>query len=155
MNINLEVKQEDTMGHEDKGNYSHKHDNLDADPEIAKKISDLAKDNAISCAAAHKAAAYLKIQPETVGLQIDLAEIQVTHCQVGLFGYPDTGKKFDMGFNVDPELEKKITETAVDGRMSCADAWELAKTFKLKKLDIGSACEILGIKIKPCQLGTF
>ncbi len=48
-----------------------------------------------------------------------------------------------------------VKEAAPEGRISCADAHELAKRLGVELLLIGKAADELKIKIKNCQLGCF
>jgi hypothetical protein len=54
-----------------------------------------------------------------------------------------------------PDLNEQLDITSIDGRISCLECWTIAKKLKIKRLDMGSACEKKNIKIKPCQLGAF
>jgi len=42
-----------------------------------------------------------------------------------------------------------------DEKLSCAAAWEIAGSLNISRTKVASACEAMGIKIKPCQLGAF
>jgi hypothetical protein len=57
------------------------------------------------------------------------------------------------------ELAKCIEEVAIekDGvkRMPCAIAFGLAANYPVTLMEIGEACNRLGIKIVHCQLGCF
>ena len=143
------------MTHEDIGNFAGKHKDSNINPEAAAKLRSLSVNNNIACAAAHRAAAALSMSPEDIGVQIDLLELKINQCQVGLFGYADTGKKLDEDIVIDPELEKKLDEKSTHGRISCFDCWTIAAEIKTKRLTVGSACQKKEIRIKPCQLGTF
>ena len=143
------------MGHEHKGGYSAKHGSIRAEDRIVKAIDNHIKDKKITCAAAHKAAQEAAASPEIVGQQIDLLEYKITHCQVGLFGYPETGKNFDNNIIIGDALDKAIEELKTENAVTCSDCWEIARQLKLKRLEVGSACEKKGVRIKPCQLGTF
>jgi hypothetical protein len=59
------------------------------------------------------------------------------------------------GSAVPPELAAAIREGSIEGRLSCAVAWRLADGIGIRRLEIGQACETLGIKIHTCQLGAF
>jgi len=54
-----------------------------------------------------------------------------------------------------PDVTAAIRAALVDRRLPCASAWDIAKTFGVRKMVVSAACEALGIKIKPCQLGAF
>lgn len=143
------------MTHEDKGKFAEKHEGQNIDSEAAEKLRNLSENNKISCAAAHRAAAALNVSPEEIGIQIDLLELKIIECQIGLFGYRDTGKMLDESIIVAPELNEKLNQKSTHGRISCFDCWNIATELKTKRLTVGSACQKLQISIKPCQLGTF
>ena len=142
------------MAHPDKEYFAAKHDNRQIDDTIAEKIRSLAQDHHLDCASAHKLAKTLNTSPSEIGVQIDLLEYKITACQLGLFGYSG-GKGFDTGIDIPPELNDRLDKANENKRLSCLECWTIAKELKLKRLDVGSACEKKGIRIKPCQLGAF
>lgn len=143
------------MGHEDKGHYAAKHKGVKIDDAIAKKLKALAEDNCLACAVAHQAGKALHTSPGDIGVQIDLLEYRIKECQLGLFGYGDPKKKIDPDIEISPDLNTRLDQTAKNGRLSCLECWNIAADLKIKRLDIGSACEKKNIRIKPCQLGAF
>jgi hypothetical protein len=144
------------MTHEDAGHYAAKHPEGNIDPVIKKKILARAKNGRVSCAAAHLIAKEQQCSPKTVGMNVDLLEMRLNKCQLGLYGYgKQSSKAFEEVNDVETEFEKAIQKFVVDGRISCENAWQVAKKMKLKKMDVAAACEFLGIKVKPCQLGAF
>jgi hypothetical protein len=52
-------------------------------------------------------------------------------------------------------LKTAIESAAEDGRISCLNAWNIAVALAMPKIAVSNACEGLGIRIKPCQLGAF
>ncbi|MCF8091203.1 MAG: hypothetical protein K9K21_04855 [Desulfotignum sp.] len=143
------------MAHQDKGHYAGKHPDRKIDPVIAEKLNTLIKQNRLSCAAAHKAAADLKVSPEQIGIQADLMEVRIVKCQLGLFGYEPEPKRIDPGIDISDDLWAHIENKSVDGRLSCKTCWNIAQKFAVSRLEMGSACEKINIRIKPCQLGAF
>ena len=144
------------MTHKDKTSYAKKHSSgLKLNPTIAEAVKQEASDDKLSCAAAFKIAAKLKVPPGEVGVTIDLLEIPIIKCQLGLFGYGPSKKGLTAAETVSPELESAIRKSLVKGKLPCASAWEIASKFKLAKKEISSACENLKIRISSCQLGTF
>jgi len=144
------------MTHEDAGHYAAKHPKgVEADPKIVEQIRQKLSNNHISCAAAHEIAATLSISPAQVGMTIDLLEARITRCQMGLFGYSPQRCIVKPADEVTPDLKKILETSLVDGRISCERCWEIAGQQGLKKIEIAGACEALGLKIKPCQLGAF
>jgi len=56
---------------------------------------------------------------------------------------------------MDTELEAKIKESLVDGKLPCAIAFKIAKELKVSPREVGQAANELSIKICSCQLGCF
>jgi hypothetical protein len=52
-------------------------------------------------------------------------------------------------------LKEEMLKKAVNGRLSCAVARQLAEKLGLPYKEVGTAANELGIKIKDCQLGCF
>ena len=75
------------MTHKDAGKYGAKHPGANLDERIASHIKEKITDNTISCAEAHRIAGDLDIDPVDVGTTIDLLEVRIKKCQLGLFGY--------------------------------------------------------------------
>lgn len=109
----------------------------------------------LGCIAAFDIAAKLKVSPKAVGRTLDQMNYRITHCQLGLFGYSPDKKIVIPEMDVSPELKAAIEAAAEDGRLSCLKAWDIAAAFQVSKISISNACEGLGMKIKPCQLGAF
>jgi hypothetical protein len=86
---------------------------------------------------------------------MDLLEINIVKCQLGLFGYSPVRKIVQPAESVSEELEAAIREAMTDGRLPCAAAFRIAADFKLAKIRVSSACEKLKVRISACQLGAF
>jgi len=138
--------------------FSGKHGpNAQAHPGAIDQIQKSAKNEAVTCAAAHRIAEELKLSPADIGKAIDLLEYEICKCQLGLFGYgqgPDK-KVVEPKAPENQQLEEAIRGALVDEKLTCRDAWSIASRFKIPKMTVSNACEALGIKIKPCQLGAF
>jgi hypothetical protein len=134
--------------------YASKHKGQKLDEAVAEKIRAIAENGRITCAAAHLISKKLNLPLSEIGIQIDLMELRINKCQLGLFGYPD-GKKLDPDIEISAELDNQLDTSVADGRISCSDCWEIAERMKIKRMDIGAACEKKNIRIKPCQLGAF
>jgi hypothetical protein len=109
----------------------------------------------VSCSDAHTAARALGVTPAEVGRCMDLMELRIARCQLGLFGHAPARRIVRPAERVAPGLETAIRSRLVGGRLSCEAAWLLAEEAALPRLAVAGACEALGIKIKPCQLGAF
>jgi hypothetical protein len=144
------------MSRSTKKSFSEKH-GADQKPEdfIQKEVQKRIKDNAIACAVLFDIANLLNVLPDRVGRTADLMNIKLAKCQLGLFGYPPKNKIVEPASDIDPELSDAIRKGIVDDRLPCRIAWELAARFGIPRMTVSGACEALGIKIKPCQLGAF
>ena len=140
----------------DRGHYSKKHsDERTVEPAVASAVESRAADKKITCAAAFKIAETCGVTAGEVGFTLDMLEIRIIRCQMGIFGYEPEKKAVKPMENVPGELEDAIRAELKDGKLGCASAWEVAKKLNIPKMHVSSACEKLGIKIKYCQLGAF
>jgi len=128
------------------------------DPVLAAALDGAAVGGKISCADAEQVARSLELPMEEVGEALDARELHIVKCQLGLFGFGTarhSGGVIAAAPEVSAELERQIREALVGGRMPCAAAWGIAAREGLGRIEVAEACEALGIKIKPCQLGAF
>jgi hypothetical protein len=105
----------------------------------------------ISCKQAHAVSLRQGLPPIDIGKVADLLQIQIVHCQLGLFDHiaaPETKAVGD-------DIERDIVHFLSNGRLACSDAWRIAEAHAVSRPDIGRACDRLNIKIGSCQLGTF
>ena len=144
------------MTHEDAGHYRLKHPaETELNPRIAEAVKRKATNNRISCASAHEIVDETGATPAEVGIALDLLEMRITNCQLGLFGHSPEKKAVRSSETVSPELEKAIRNSLEDNRISCLSCWEIAARFGIARIDVSAACETLGLKIGACQLGAF
>ena len=130
------------------------------DQEIIEELrASLEDDGRATCATMHRIAGKVVVDPIEVATIANDVDIRASECQLGLFGHgakgEGKGRIVQSGVEVSEDVAKRIRDAQVDGRLSCATAWEIASEFKLKRLDLGNAVETLGISIAPCQLGFF
>ena len=144
------------MSQQEGKKFAGKHEsNAQVNEKIKDHIIRQTKDNALSCAVAHKIAADLNVSPAEVGKTADLLEMMLVKCQLGLFGYTPEKKIVKPKAAENPDMTSAIQDALVDGKLSCENAWEIARRFDVSKMKVSSVCEQLKIKIKPCQLGAF
>jgi hypothetical protein len=143
------------MTHKDTGNYAGKRGGRALNETIAAKIKGKISENRISCAEAHSIAVELNTDPADVGAAIDLLEVRIIKCQLGLFGYGKEKNIPVLSDKINPDIESVIKSSLVNDRLPCFTAWEIAKRFKVARPMISAACETMKIKISPCQLGAF
>ena len=144
------------MSHEHAGHYAAKHaPGTSPNPHIAKLVKQSASEGRISCADAHAIVHQLNVSPAEVGVTIDLLEIRVSRCQLGLFGHGTKKKQISPALDVKPELQAAIEVACQNHQLSCIAAWNIAQQLGISKVEVASACEALQIKIADCQLGMF
>ncbi|HOS40443.1 MAG TPA: hypothetical protein PLG31_11960 [Spirochaetota bacterium] len=144
------------MTHHDEGNYRAKRHGEDAPAaEIMDAVANGARDGKIACTAAEAIATRLSVAPDEVGRAIDLAELKISACQLGLFGYGKGVKLIKPAESVAEDLAGEIRAAATDGRIACTDVWAIADRRGMTRLDAACACDALGLKIAACQLGAF
>lgn len=144
------------MTHEDKGKFFAKHPkDTKIDDDLKKEILDQVKNNSMSCKKAEDIAGEMGFTLQETGTAIDILNIKITKCQLGLFGYGETQKIVQSAKEITPELKESISSALENERLSCAAAWEIADKLNISRMKVASACEALQIKIKPCQLGAF
>ena len=144
------------MAHQDAGHYAAKHpEGTKADPRIAEKIEQQLVGNRILCTSAHEIAQDLSVTPDQVGQNLDLLEVRISKCQMGLFGYSPEKRIVKPASNISTDLNQAIENSLVEGRISCERCWEIARQQGIRRIDVASACEAKRIKIIQCQLGAF
>lgn len=144
------------MTHSDAGNYKAKHSSDEKINEsVGRAVEKKSIDGMITCADAEIIAGALKVTMRDVGLAVDLMEIRINKCQLGLFGYSPEKMIVRPADSVPDALEKSLREALVSGRLPCESAWNIAVQFGIPRMEVSAACETLKIKVKPCQLGAF
>lgn len=144
------------MTHSSKEGYAGKHpESAVLEEELAQALRGEIREGCISCAAAHRVAERLTRSPIEVGRALDLMEVRLTRCQLGLFGYAPQKRIVEAAEQWDPPLENDIRTALHDDRLPCLAAWSLAERHGLSRLAVANVCEALGIKVRPCQLGAF
>jgi hypothetical protein len=117
------------------------------------------KDGKLSCAAAFKLAGEHHVPAEEIGDLADTLGIRISHCQLGLFGYgPKAEGKHKIvkpAEQVAPELQEVLERRAIDGKVTCADAWAVADTLGITRMQVSAAMETLGMHVTMCQLHCF
>ncbi len=136
--------------------YGSKHPaGAQADTRIAEALERVADNGRVTCPRAHAVAAELRVPPAEVGRTMDLLEMRIVECQMGIFGYQPEKKVLKAADTIPTELRDGLLSAAPEGRICCADCWGLAVSLGIEKSEVAAACESLGLKIKPCQLGAF
>ena len=90
----------------------------------------------ISCAAAHGVAQRLARPPADIGRALDLMEIRLSRCQLGLFGYQPENRIVKKADHWDAGLEKEIRAALRDGRLPCIEAWDIANRCQIGRAHV-------------------
>ena len=144
------------MTHQDKGKYFQKHPkDSNIDDDLKREIIGRAKDNNIACKKAEEIAGKKGIAIGAIGKAIDILNINIVECQLGLFGYSPHKKIVQPAKEIAPVLKENILASLTNDRLPCSAAWVIAEKLNIPRMKVSAACEALQIKIKPCQLGAF
>ena len=144
------------MSRKDAGHYATKHGpGVVVHPALEHALLNRASDGTLLCAAAFDVVKALGASPQAVGQAADVLELRLVECQLGLFGYRPGKRIVEPAASVSPELEKAILTALVGERLSCKTSWDIARKFGIQKMMVSAACEAMGVKMGPCQLGAF
>jgi hypothetical protein len=116
-------------------------------------------DGQLPCNHAFAIAQTLDIEPLQVGFAANEAEIRISRCQLGLFGYgPKAEGKHKIVHPMEnvPERLAARLRTGADGEnITCKVIWEVADKLGYKRIEASSAVEAMGLNVSRCQLGCF
>jgi hypothetical protein len=147
------------MTHEDSGKYALKHPpGTKLNERIAKAIREKSPGPELACGMAEKISKELKVAISEVGITADLLEMKIKKCQLGLFGWgkkKDHGKDIQAAKSVSAGMKSALEEAAVNGAVTCAEAWAIADRLSVERKAVSAACDALGLRIRECQLGAF
>ncbi len=144
------------MASNEQGDYSKKYpSDRKPIPEVVEAVKNKVQEGGMPCAVAFEVAKQVNVEPSEVGFTLDYLGIKIIKCQLGLFGYKPKKAIVEPASEVEPSLEQAIKEKLKDGKLPCKEAWAIASEQGVKKIEVSSACEALGIKITNCQLGAF
>ena len=114
------------------------------------------KGQEISCVEAFRTAAELGFSEKEVGGYANHFHIHLVKCQIGLFGYAPPDKKLiRKKESVDSDLESAVRKHLQGDSLSCENVFHIAEALNISKVEVGCACETLGIKIRNCRFGAF
>jgi hypothetical protein len=143
------------MKNKKNGGYADKHEDTTLDAELAQALEKMGDAEGVSCEAAHEVADRLHRSAREAGRAMDLMNLRICRCQLGLFGYTPRKRIVRPATTVDPTLSGEIQAALENGRLACRRAWDLAARCGTTRLAVAETCEALKIKIAHCQLGAF
>jgi len=124
--------------------------------DLKSAIKGVLVDGKLPCARAFALAEKIGVNPIDIGRVATEESIKISHCQLGLFGYPDGERPVqEMKDRVTDELRLAVTARLVDGKLPCVVAWQIASDLKIPKMYVSAAAEELNIRVRACQLGCF
>ena len=124
-----------------------------AELEAAVKAS--IKSGYLSCPVAWQLAKKAGVPRIAVGAITDKLGIRITDCQLGCFKVDKTPYDGSVPEEADPGLVTRLEELAENNRITCAEAFELAREMRTAPQAVSEAVNIKGMKIRDCQLGCF
>jgi len=72
-----------------------------------------------------------------------------------MLGIKDFRKHEDLTSEQQEELEDCLQKAAQEGRVSCANALEIARSLGIPETEVGKTANKLNIRIKSCLLNCF
>jgi len=127
--------------------------------DLEKEIRENLRDGKLPCAVAWRIAERAGVERRAVGEMADRLDIRISHCQLGLFGYGEKRlgehKIVKEPASLDSALADAIRAAARDGKVTCAQLFEIAGRLGRPPMDASAHAEALGVKIAQCQLGCF
>jgi hypothetical protein len=140
------------------GHYAGKHagEDISLEEGFKERLLEAAKDGALTCAKTLSLAKESGKEPRQAGIYLDLLEIRILECQLGLFGCAPEKRRVKKAEIIDP-LRQLIEKDIENGSVSCASLLKISALYNhgVSPLTVAGMCETLGIKIRPCQLGAF
>lgn len=131
-------------------------DDFSPDESIRKRFIQHVSSGKLACAEAFRLAREFNLPESEIGHYANLCDVHLEKCQIGLFGYGPCKKRLvEKQDHVDPDLVSAVKEKTTDGIIFCAAVFSISELLNIGKIDVGSACETLGIKVKKCRFGAF
>ena len=107
------------MTSHDREHYSKKHSGeRKVNPVIVNALEEKASDKKITCAGAFKIADTCGTTADEIGFTLDMIEIRIIRCQMGIFGYEPEKKVVKPMDNVPDELEEAIGTVSTENLYS-------------------------------------
>lgn len=129
------------------------------DEHIHQAMLERLENGQLPCNQAFAIAKILGVAPLSVGLAANKADIRISRCQLGLFGYgPKAEGKHKIVHpmeNVPERLAARLRAEAEGDSITCAAIWRTADGLGFVRLEASSAVEAMGLKVSRCQLGCF
>jgi len=113
------------------------------------------KDGYVDCQSGWKLAKDADVSRLDVGAMIDKLGIRVTDCKLGCFKVSKTPYAGSVTEQYGEEVAQRVKALCEKGEITCSNAFALAGELNIKPLSVADAINVLGHKIRQCQLGCF
>jgi hypothetical protein len=113
------------------------------------------RDGFLPCPVAWKIAKDFDVPRIAVGAVMDKLGVRITDCQIGFFKVDKTPYLDPNPQEPSPEIFAPLRELDAAGELTCQAIFNLAQRLKKAPLRISETANILGLKIRACQLGCF
>lgn len=123
--------------------------------ELESAVRAVLKNGYLSCPTGWKVARDMAVPRIAVGAVMDKLGARITDCQIGFFKVDKTPYTGAAEEEPPPEIADALRELDAAGNLTCSTVFELARRLRKKPLKISEAANILGLKIRDCQLGCF
>jgi hypothetical protein len=129
------------------------------DEALHQAILNRLEDGHLSCSQAHAIAQALGVDPLVIGRAADDADVRISRCQLGLFGYGPKAQGKHKIVNpledVPAQLAAYLRAEAGEDGISCFAIWSVAERLGYKRIVAAGAVEAMGLRVSRCQLGCF
>lgn len=123
--------------------------------ELRTRVTDSLNDGYLSCPVAWNIARQAGVPRIAVGAVADGLGKRVTDCQIGCFKVDKTPFDTREAAGISPQVSAQILRLNEENALTCEAVFALAKTCRLKPMDIAGEINTLGLKVSVCQLGCF
>jgi hypothetical protein len=113
------------------------------------------KDGYLPCAVGWKIAKEIAIPRIAVGAVMDKLGVRITDCQLGFFKVESIAHVGTASREPSPEITTGLRELDAANNLTCLATFELARRLKTTPMRVSEAANILGLRIRACQLGCF
>ena len=113
------------------------------------------QDGCLPCPAGWKIAKDNDVPRLAIGGVMDKLGLRVTGCQLGFFRVDKTPYEGTASFEPGEQLKVELSDMDKNGSLTCSAVFDMARRLGMKPADISNAANIMGLKIRQCQLGCF
>ncbi len=113
------------------------------------------KGGCLPCPVGWRIAKDMAIPRIAVGAIMDKLGVRVANCQLGFFKVDKTPYPASAPGEPSSEIAAGVRELDTARNLTCSTVFALARRLKTTPMRVSEAANILGLKIRHCQLGCF